>query len=465
MHVLVIDDEPAVRQILVAAVTKGGYSVDQASGVIEAAAKLSRGDVDVALCDIKMPDGDGVELVRNIKAAGVETQFIMVTAFASVESAVEALRAGANDYVVKPVRSEELLHRLSQIEALCGLREQNKVLRKFVDESISHICRSSAPAMLDAERLAGKVAPTDSTVLITGESGTGKGVVARRIHQASRRADAVFLPVNCSAIPEHLLEAEFFGHTKGAFTGADRARKGLFLQADKGTLFLDEIGELPLHMQTKLLHAIEDKEIRSLGSEQGRRVDTRIIAATNRNLEEMVRLGRFREDLYFRISMFHIHLPPLRERQADIRQLIDFFLDTMRGGADGRARPAVDPAAEDILLGYHWPGNVRQLENVINRALILSDGGRITIADLPPEITRSAYGDPGMPIANDGYLRDQLRKVEASIISRALRESGGDRRLAAQRLGIGLSSLYRKLEESETGEPVRIGARNGVEAG
>ncbi len=318
--------------------------------------------------------------------------------------------------------------------------------------------------MLEAERLAAKVAPTDSTVLITGESGTGKGVVARRIHQASRRADAVFLPVNCSAIPEHLLEAEFFGHTKGAFTGAERARKGLFLQADKGTLFLDEIGELPLHMQTKLLHAIEDKEIRSLGSEQGRRVDTRIIAATNRNLEEMVQQGRFREDLYFRVSMFHIHLPPLRERQADIRQLIDFFLGTMRAGNDGRAPPAVDPAAEDILLGYHWPGNVRQLENVINRAMILSDGGRISIADLPPEITRSAHGTSGTPIANDGYLRDQLRKVEASIISRALKESGGDRRLAAQRLGIGLSSLYRKLEEFEAGDVVRTSARNGVEA-
>jgi len=467
MHVLVIDDEPAVRQILAAAVTKGGYSVDQASGVTEAAAKLSRGDVDVALCDIKMPDGDGVELVRNIRAAGVETQFIMVTAFASVESAVEALRAGANDYVVKPVRSEELLHRLSQIEALCGLREQNKVLRRFVDESISRICGSKSPKMLDVERLAAKVAPTDSTVLITGESGTGKGVLARRMHEASRRADAVFLPVNCSAIPEHLLEAELFGHTKGAFTGAERARKGLFLQADKGTLFLDEIGELPLHMQTKLLHAIEAKEIRPLGSEQGRRVDTRIIAATNRNLGEMVEQGRFREDLYFRVSMFHIHLPPLRERLADIRQLIDCFLGAFGRGAEGRVPPTIDPAAEELLLGYHWPGNVRQLENVINRALILSDGDRVTMSDLPPEIARSPQGELGALVANDGYLRDQMRKVEASIISRTLRESGGDRRLAAQRLGIGLSSLYRKLEEFEAGDAaaVRMGTRNGVETG
>ena len=463
MHVLVIDDEPAVRQILVATVGKGGYSVDQAAGVTEAAAKLACGDVDVALCDIKMPDGDGVELVRNTKAAGIDTQFIMVTAFASVENAVEALRAGAADYVVKPVRKEELLHRLSQIEAVCGLREQNKVLRQFVAESAPHIYRSGSQGMQDAERLAAKVARTDSTVLITGESGTGKGVVARAIHEASRRADAVFLPVNCSAIPEHLLEAEFFGHTKGAFTGADRARKGLFLQADKGTLFLDEIGELPLHMQTKLLHAIEDKEIRPIGGEQARRVDTRIIAATNRNLDEMVRQGRFREDLYFRLSMFRIHLPPLRERIGDIRGLIGFFLGNLQA-AEGREALEIDPVAEEILLAYNWPGNLRQLENVINRAHILADGNRITVADLPPEITRAVPGPGtgGMVIALEGYLRDQLRQMEARIVLRTLEETGGDRRTAAQRLGIGLSSLYRKLEEFEAEGLTK--ARDGLEA-
>jgi two-component system, NtrC family, response regulator AtoC len=287
-------------------------------------------------------------------------------------------------------------------------------------------------------------------VLITGESGTGKGVVARSIHEASRRADAVFLPVNCSAIPEHLLEAEFFGHTKGAFTGADRARKGLFLQADKGTLFLDEIGELPLHMQTKLLHAIEDKEIRPIGGEQGRRVDTRIVAATNRNLDEMVRQGRFREDLYFRLSMFRIHLPPLRERTGDIRGLIAFFLRNLQA-AEGREALSIDPEAEEILLAYRWPGNLRQLENVINRAHILADSNLITVADLPPEITRDlpAGGTAGMAMPAGGYLRDQLRQVEVRIVVRTLEETGGDRRAAAQRLGIGLSSLYRKLEEFE----------------
>ena len=466
MHVLVIDDEPAVRQILAATVTRAGYSVDQASGVVEAAAKLARGDVDLALCDIKMPDGDGVELVRNTRAAGIETLFVMVTAFASVENAVEALRAGASDYIVKPVRGEELKHRLSQMEALCGLREQNKVLRKFVADSSSGMYRSISSAMLQVERLATRVAPTESTVLITGESGTGKGMVARMIHENSKRGDAVFLPVNCSAIPEHLMEAELFGHTKGAFTSADRARKGLFLQADKGTLFLDEIGELPLHMQTKLLHAIEDKEIRPIGAEQGRRVDTRIVAATNRNLEEMVRLGKFREDLFFRLSMFHIHIPPLRERQEDIRGLIQFFLNSLRMQSTAASLLELDPEAEELLLAYHWPGNVRQLENVITRAHILSDGNRITVGDLPADVGRAVVpaSTAGKVVAKGGSLRDQLREFEADIILRALDDAGGDRRAAAQRLGIGLSSLYRKLEEFESLGVPRSGAENGVQS-
>src|SRR6185369_16002001 len=313
MHVLVIDDEAAIRQILASAISKAGHSVDTADCVKEASSKLVRGDVDVALCDIMMPDGNGVELVRSFRGAGIDTQFVMVTAFASMETAVEALRAGATDYMVKPIRTEELLHRLEQIASMRGLKAENQALRQMVspERGVFHF---SSRSMIDMERLVSKVAVTDSTVLITGESGTGKGVTARNIHEMSPRSEFPFIPVNCGAIPENLLESEFFGHSKGAFTGADRARKGLFTQADRGTLFLDEIGELPLHMQTKLLHVIEDKEVRPLGGDNVRRVDTRIIAATNRNLSEMVKDGRFREDLYFRLSMFQIHIPPLRER-------------------------------------------------------------------------------------------------------------------------------------------------------
>jgi two-component system response regulator AtoC len=370
----------------------------------------------------------------------------MVTAFGSMETAVEALRAGAFDYVVKPVASEELLHRLSKIAAMRGLREENKVLRKAVSDSLHKLYPFTSPAMLEVERLVKKVAPTDSTVLITGESGTGKGVTARHIHELSARHTGPFVTVNCSAIPENLLESEFFGHTKGAFTSADRARKGLFLEADGGTLFLDEIGELPLPMQTKLLHVIEDKMVRAVGGEQARLVNVRIIAATNLDLQEMVKQGRFREDLFFRLSMFRISVPPLRERRADMHGLIRHLLRESK--YSGSAAVDIDPLAEEALMAYRWPGNVRELDNVINRAQILAEGQVITLADLPQDITQSVAGRvSGTAIAREGYLREQLRRVEADIIAAAIAEAGGDRRLAAQRLGIGLSSLYRKVDD------------------
>jgi two-component system response regulator AtoC len=302
--------------------------------------------------------------------------------------------------------------------------------------------------MQQVDRLSSKVAVTNSTVLITGESGTGKGVTARAIHERSSRAGFPFIPVNCSAIPENLIESEFFGHAKGAFTGADKVHKGLFTQADKGTIFLDEIGELPLHLQTKLLHVIEDKKIRPLGSEQTRSVDVRIVAATNRNLEAMSKEGKFREDLYFRLSMFHIHIPPLRERREDIAGLIRHLMKTNGAGGLGQMLE-IDPEVDDILQNYSWPGNVRQLENVINRVSILADGGRISLLDLPPEISRQGFSaeDSGKFFSAGGDLREQLRQAESKMISKALEDAGGDRKLAAQRLGIGLSSLYRKLEE------------------
>ena len=451
MHVLVIDDEPAVRQVLAAAVKKCGYSVDQAATAAEAAAKLARGDVDVALCDLKMPDGNGIDLVRNSRAAGIDTAFIMVTGFASLETAVEALRAGAFDYIIKPAHNEEVLHRLSQIEAIRGLREENVALRKVVSDSAPKRYRFTSPAMLEVERLVRKVAPTDSTVLIAGESGTGKGVVARAIHEQSARRDALFLAVNCSAIPGELLESEFFGHTKGAFTSADRARKGLFLEAEKGTLFLDEIGELPLHMQAKLLNVIEDKEVRPLGSEQVRHVNTRIIAATNANLLERVSQGRFREDLYFRLSMFQIPLPPLRDRQADIRGLIQFLLHDAKAESNRACAIEINPMAEEILLAYGWPGNVRDIENVINRARILAESNCITVGDLPLEIIKatSPQFTGGTTVAKNGSLREQLHTLEVDIVLHAIDDAGGDRKLAAHRLGISVSTLYSKLAELE----------------
>ncbi|HET9578091.1 MAG TPA: sigma-54 dependent transcriptional regulator [Usitatibacter sp.] len=446
MHILVVDDEIAVRQVMAGAVVEGGHTAEQAATFAQARARLLAGDVDLALCDIKLEDGNGIDLLRECRANGIDTPFVMVTGFASTETAVDALRAGAADYVIKPVHNEELLHRIAQIEALGGLREENRALRRTVNERSPRVYRFASPLMLEVERLVSKVAPTDSTVLITGESGTGKGIVARMIHEQSDRRDKQFLAVNCSAIPEQLLESEFFGHTKGAFTSAAAARKGLFLQAENGTLFLDEIGELPLHMQSKLLNVIEEKEVRPIGSEQVRHVDTRIVAASNRNLRELVSRGAFREDLYFRLSMFHIAIPPLRERHGDIRGYLHFLL--ANGRNNGHREVVIDPIAEELLLAYPWPGNVRELENVVNRARILAEDDVINATDLPSHVR---YAEETMANrASDGTLRSRMRRFEAEVLKCALDEAGGDRKLAAQRLGIAVSSLYRKLEELES---------------
>jgi two-component system, NtrC family, response regulator AtoC len=449
LNVLVVDDEPAVRQVLAAAIGKAGYPVDTAGSAVEALAKLDKATFDVVLSDVFMPVTDGIELLKLARARGHSATFIMVTAFASVDSAIDAIKAGAWDYITKPVRNEEILHRLEQIDALRGLREENRALRSLVRGGTQPAFEFKSPAMQATERLISRVAPTDSTVLIGGESGTGKGVAARRIHEVSSRRDGPFVAVNCGAIPENLIESELFGHTKGAFTSADRQRKGLFVQADHGTIFLDEIGELPLPMQTKLLHVLEAKEVRPLGSEASRKIDVRIIAATNRDLNTMVAQGRFREDLFFRLSVFQIQMPALRERRADIPGLLRHLMAQRVVPSGSGHTLTIEAEAEDMLLAFHWPGNVRQLENVLHRAAILADGGCIHVADLPPEVSHVPTNAPGAPEAASAEcgLRERVRRFEVSLIQRAIEEAGGDRRLAAQRLGIGLSSLYRKLEE------------------
>lgn len=455
LQLLVIDDEPAIRQVVSALLKKAGHTVEQAGDAETALERLSRGDIDIALSDIKLPNMSGIDLLRQARTSNIDTAFIMMTAFASVDTAIEAIKAGAADYMIKPLNHDELLHRLTKVGDLRGLRAENRVLRRLVLGSNQEVFGFNSPAMREMEHMAAKVARTNSTVLVTGESGTGKGVVARLIHQQSPRADGPFIPVNCGAIPENLVESEFFGHARGSFTGADKARKGLFLEADTGTIFLDEIGELPLALQVKLLHVIEQKAVRAVGSEQPRAVDVRIVAATNRDLGEMVAQGKFREDLYFRLSVFHLHVPPLRDRRQDIAALIKFLLlrNTRRLGSNG-VNASLDTGVEDILVNYAWPGNVRELENVLDRALILADDYRITIADLPPSISKT--GSP-LQISNDfnasGSLREQVRKYEAHLILKTIQEAGGDRRAAAQKLNIGLSSLYRKLEEIEA-QPV-----------
>jgi DNA-binding NtrC family response regulator len=465
LQLLVVDDEPAIRQVVTSLLRKAGYTVDQASDGETAMERLSRGDVDIALCDIKLPGLSGIELLRQARTVNVDTAFIMMTAFASVDTAIEAIKAGAADYMIKPLNNDELLHRLTKVADLRGLRAENRVLRRLVLGVNKEVFGFNSPAMREMEHMAAKVAHTNSTVLITGESGTGKGVVARLIHQQSPRAEGPFIPVNCGAIPENLVESEFFGHARGAFTGADKARKGLFLEADRGTIFLDEIGELPITLQVKLLHVIEQKEVRPVGEEQTRPVDVRIITATNRDLAEMVAQGKFREDLYFRLSVFHIHVPPLRERRQDLSALIKFLLQRNTRHTSDRQEITLDPGVEALLMNYDWPGNVREMENVIDRAVILADGNRITLADLPPQITKveqsARLGDNSH---SSGTLREQMRKYEVALILRTIEETGGDRRAAAQKLNIGLSSLYRKLEEFAGHQPLAEEEPAGKEA-
>ncbi len=447
-RILVVDDELAIRQVLAANLRKAGYDVEELDNGTAALERLQAGDIDIAICDIRMPEMSGIDLLREAQRANIDTTFLLITAHASLDTAIEAMRLGAFDYLTKPVRTEEVLHQVAQIVDLRGLRNENRLLRTLVLQDKEANCQFESPAIRQIEKLIGKVAPTDSTVLITGESGTGKGVTARRIHALSHRADAPFIPVNCGSIPENLIESELFGHVKGAFTGADRTKKGLFVEADKGTLFLDEIGELPLHLQVKLLHVIESQQIRPVGAERFRKVDVRIIAATNRDLDRMVAEGAFREDLFFRLNVFHIHIPPLRERREDVRKLIRFLLERDRDRfANGRSL-RLTPEAESLLLAYDWPGNVREVENVIDRALILAEDDDITVADLPETIT--ALADDHLPDAGASgrlTLREQVRLYERSLILRALEEAGGDRSRAARDLGIGQSTLYRKLDE------------------
>ena len=446
LQLLIIDDEPAIRQILSNAATNAGHSVSVAANGAEALERLGKGDIDVAVCDIRMPDITGIEVVEKARSQGIDTIFLMMTAYASVDTAIEAMRAGAYDYTIKPLRTEDFLNRMERLADVIHLKSENKVLRELVKSQNSDTCATVSPAMKDIERLVLKVAPTDSTVLITGASGSGKGVIAQSIHQNSLRSNRAFVPINCGAIPENLLESEFFGHTKGAFTGASKAKRGLFVEADQGTIFLDEIGELPLNLQVKLLHVIEDQNVRALGSEQPRKINVRIIAATNQDLNEMVKQGSFREDLFFRLNVFHIPLPSLEQRKEDLPVLIKHFIQ--RESQKMGLPPTIEllPEAMQCLLAYRWPGNVRELQNVVARSLILSENGIIEVADLPQDIQLPLFGYPDKSDNGQDTLKHQLRNFELVIIQTAIDDASGDRRLAAKRLGIGVSSLYRKLE-------------------
>jgi two-component system response regulator AtoC len=366
----------------------------------------------------------------------------VITAYASLKTAIAALQVGATDYLIKPVRIADLVRRLQQIGDLDRLHRENRLLRRVIQQNASSYWFSETPAGENIRRLVSKVGATDLTVLINGESGTGKGVTARLLHAVSPRADGPFVSVNCGGIPDALIESELFGYVKGAFTGANRSQKGLFAAASGGTLLLDEISSLALPMQAKLLHAIEEKSVRPVGSTTDQPVDLRIIAATNRDLEGMVQEGGFREDLFFRLSVFQLYLPPLREQREAIPTAVEYFLNK-HGGRHPASAIKIVPEVWDRFSSYDWPGNLRELENAIERALVLCEEGVITPADLPPALQFT----PGTrPAIAHGTLKERTAAFERLSILQTIEMVGGDRRRAAGVLGIGVSTLYRKLE-------------------
>jgi len=446
-NILIADDEDGVRESLAEVLAEEGYRVTQVADGTAALASIAKEDFDVIISDVRMPGADGLEVLQRAREQSPQSMVLLMTAHATVDTAVQALRRGAQDYLLKPVLFEDALHKIEYLLQHRQTAWENQFLRHQAErlwDFENMIGRSSA--MAEVMRLVRRVAPTPSTVLITGESGVGKEVVARAIHHFSDRKDAILLPVNCGAIPENLLESQLFGHVRGSFTGAVSNQEGLFQRARGGTIFLDEVGELPIGLQVKILRAIESKEIHPVGAAAPATVDVRIIAATNRDLHGEVEAGRFREDLFYRLNVFDIYIPPLRERREDIPALVDHFVRVHNQELKKRFK-GVDSATLKILMSLPWKGNVRELDNVLEHSMILGDGDWITVGDLPSSIRRDTVATGPTPAGDN--LRDALRAYEKAHIESALAKAGDDKKAAAKTLGIALSSLYRKIEELE----------------
>ena len=437
--VLVVDDDAVACDLLNEVLSKEGYEVDVARGGLEAVKKGKEAVFDVVLADVRMPDLDGLGVLRATKGASPETIVIVMTAFGSIETAIEAIKEGAYDYVSKPFKLDEIKIVIKRALERRRLLQENLRFRSELKDKyrFEHIVGSSSQ-MLEVYKAVARVAPSRSTVLIRGESGTGKELIAKAIHYNSPRSDRPFVAIDCGALAETLLESELFGHVKGAFTGAIAAKNGLFEQAHGGTCFLDEIGDVSLNTQGKLLRVLEEHEIRAVGGTESRKVDVRVIAATNKDLEAFVQAGKFREDLYYRLNVVSLVLPPLRERQEDIPLLATYFLRKY-AEENNKTISHISQQAMVFLEAYNWPGNVRELENVIERAVALTPNPVLLPEDLPPKL-KEQFEDVKGELA--GKLLN-LREFERRHIERVLRETRGNKKLAAELLGINRRTLYR----------------------
>jgi two-component system response regulator PilR (NtrC family) len=428
IRVLVVDDEPDIRELVDLTLSRMGLAADCAGSVAEAKGLLAETDYQLCLTDMRLPDGDGLTLVRHVAEHHGETPVAVITAFGSAENAVAALKAGAFDYLSKPVGLDQLRALVKSALSLPGRDEGGSPIHTLIGDS---------PAMEQVRATIDKLARSQAPIYISGESGSGKELAARLIHTQSARSTAPFVPVNCGAIPENLMESEFFGYRKGAFTGADSDRDGFFQAANGGTLFLDEVADLPLPMQVKLLRAIQEKRVRKVGSAVEEPVDVRVICATHRNLRERVDKGAFRQDLYYRLNVIELRMPPLRERKEDIPVLSEAILNRLGSGTP------LTPAALGALREYPFPGNVRELENILERATALCSGERIETEDLqlaPEEVSGEALG------RGSETLDDYLNRVERQAILDALQKTGQNRTAAARLLGVTFRSLRYRLE-------------------
>jgi DNA-binding NtrC family response regulator len=449
-RVLVVEDDEETRLALSDALEDLGHHVKAEPSAESALSALEHEDVDAVLTDVRMPGMGGIELCRRLSGDRPNVPVVVMTAYGDVDSAVGALRAGAFDFITKPFSVDGVAEVLDNAldRGRSGPPVQRLSPTELRDDSF-HGLIGSSPAMRALHQHVGRAAVTDSTVLVTGESGTGKELVARAIHRASERSAGPFVAVSCAAVPNEILEAELFGHEKGAFTGAVQARIGLFEQASGGTLFLDEIGDMPIDLQPKLLRVLQERRVRPLGASREILLDTRIVAATNRDLEQAVRSGQFREDLHFRIKVLHIHLPPLRERERDVLELAQHFLSR-----SGDKQLSLSPEVEQQLLGYDWPGNVRELENAMQAATALAPGGQIGLDELPTTV-RVRRG----PSSAAAERPTTLEEVERRHIEIVLKAVGWNKARAARKLGIDRATLYRKLSRFGLDRPVRAGTR------
>ena len=441
-RIIVVEDDRELRALVQEILEYEGFEVHSFPTAETALKYLSTQEpADAIITDLILPGMRGQELLLELRKHRAELNVIIITAFGSIENAIDLVKAGAYDYLTKPFAADELVHVLRRALADSQVQREMVALRRQHLPQLTEFIGASAPVQ-ELVRWIEKAAAASHPVLITGESGTGKELVARALHAASRRAE--FVAVNCAAMPAHLLESELFGHERGAFTGADRARQGLFTAADKGTLFLDEIGELPLELQPKLLRALESGEVRPVGATRAQHVDARVIAATNRDLEDHVHSGDFRDDLYWRLNVLHFHIPPLRERVADIPLLAEHFLKKALARTTGSVR-GFSAEAMSALTAYAWPGNARELRNAVERGVTMASGSVIGVSDLPARVGQGGAAAAIIKNAADREL--SLRDLERSYLLEVLRRTGGNKSRAAEILGLDRKTLYRKLQE------------------